>query len=346
MSMGHNLELATLESVGRDAWKSFVNGTKHATPFHTLHWKDAVDGSFRYIPKYRVLVESGTVLGVFPRFKVHGIFGSELVQPFCEYSYPLLDPGINNTDFLHKVGELASWPDTEIIKEGFQSRNTGYYEADFAGVETGVTFRLQAEGGYDNIKQNKFDPEVRRCISSSLSQGVQVIEVDSTDEYYQLYVDTMKRLASPPFHKKFYDELKSSFGDDCKILLATIDGNPIAGVLTLSADDEGIIWSSASNKDHWDKYPNHLLYARAIEILCERHKIIDFGRTEVGSGVYKFKKQFGGEEHKLVSMVAPPRRRNRASVSQYRHAEPVVKKLRSVITHEKIGPAIKEFIHE
>jgi lipid II:glycine glycyltransferase (peptidoglycan interpeptide bridge formation enzyme) len=192
-----------------------------------------------------------------------------------------------------------------------------------------------------------FDTEVRRRVTDARDAGLTIRQIEGLDEYYSLYVKTMKRHGSPQFPRGFFTTLASAFGDRCTVLGAEYEGNLIAGLLTLDTGSESVIWSNASDASYWDRSPNYLLYARAIERAIENGRsVVDFGRTSPGSGTESFKRQFGGQRRPLISMVSPPHRVGRGSISQYRRLQPVLRRLSPVITHERIGPHLKTYIHE
>lgn len=343
-----NYELTPLEDEHSGEWESFVGDHAHATPFHTQSWKHAIESTFRYAPRFRVLrdSENGDVAGVIPSFETQGILGNDLTQPFGEYGYPLLNPGVNASSVLRSLSKEVGRFGARIVKDAPWSGITGYEDAIYGGVRTGCTFRLYLDGTYDRLRETTFDGEVRRSVRNARESDVE-IRVADIAEYYPVYVQTMRRLGSPQFPQSFFEALTATFGEYCTVLTAELDGTVIAGLLTLSTADNTIIWSSASHSDYWDYKPNHLLYATAIRRAVERNQsVVDFGRTDPESGVHHFKAQFGGTEYPLVSMVAPPHRTSRASLSQYRRLEPLVQRLSRIITHSQVGPRIKEWIHE
>lgn len=329
-------------------WKAFVEDHPHATPFHTQSWKHAIESAFGYPSRYRIIRISNSdgVAGVVPSFDTAMLLGENLTLPFAEYGYPLLtsdiDP-INILDSLSKdVGSFGAY----IVKDAPWSGITGYKDTNYGGVITGLTFRLTLDETYDQLSETRFDGEVRRAIKNARESDVKV-RTAGVEEYYPIYVLTMRRLSSPQFPKSFFESLTNNFGEYCTVLVAERHGKIIAGIMTLATDDITVIWSNASNADCWDYTPNHLLYATAVRIAIEQNQaVVDFGRTEPGSGVHHFKAQFGGNEFPLVSFVTPPHRVSRASLTKYRRLEPLIQRFSPIITHEKLGPVLKKWVHE
>lgn len=341
------IDVVPADTAPSGTWERVVDENPAATPFHTLAWREAIRTAFGYEPRYRLFLRDGRPVGAFPAFKTPNVLGADLTQPFCEYGYPLVDDNIDLGSVLGNLTADRGFLDALVIKESRQSGNVGYRRAGFGGVRTGVTFRLRLDRSFDQIRRDSFGGEATRNLDAAQASDLDVRPISATDEYYALYRRSMQRLGSPPFPRSFFPALDASFGDACTFLGAELDGTPVAGLLTLSTDEETVIWGNASDPAYWDRSPNHLLYASAIERAVERDRsVVDFGRTRPGSGTARFKRQFGGREYPLVSMVSPPHRLGRASVERYRSLEPVGNWLSPVVTHERVGHRLKAYLHE
>lgn len=57
---------------------------------------------------------------------------------------------------------------------------------------------------------------------------------------------------------------------------------------------------AASRREYFSFCPNNLLYWEAIREACQKgYRRFDFGRSSLGSGPYRFKKQWGGVDEPL-----------------------------------------------
>lgn len=342
-------ELLPLVDERTGVWNDFVAAHSHSTPFHSLSWKRAVASTFKYSPRFQMIRDPrrDEVVGVVPAFEVSGLLGGELTQPFCEYGYPLLSKDADSGAALRALTASDARFTERTLKDAPWSGVSGYRAAGFGGTRSGCTFRLSLDEPFERIRESTFDTEVRRNVEKANDAGLSVTSSTDSDTYYQLYVQTMRRLGSPQFPKAFFDAIGSHFGEECTILFAELDGTAVAGLLMLAVDGETIIWSSASDSAYWDQSPNHLLYATAIKRASNQGRdVVDFGRTNPGSGVYRFKEQFGGTEYPLMNLVTPPHRAGSISVDEYRRLKPIVQYFSPLITHPKVGPRLKEWIHE
>lgn len=330
-----------------DVWDDVVMNHDSATVFHTRAWKQAVDRTFNYDPAYVVVSddEIGDVIGVMASFRVTETMGESFVNPFCEYGYPLVTAEANPRRVLAALTTLTDRFDAVICKDRRGTGVRGYYP-EFGAIETGVTFRVPTTMTFDTLWENSFNRDLRSSVRTARDYDLKVTKTDDIDAYFDLYCQTMNRLGSPIFPKSFFKNLKSTFGADCRILLVD-EENPKAGLLVLDFDGERYILSNASDPTYWDKRPNELLYCTVIETACEGdYGVVDFGRTEPESPLYEFKQKFGGTETQLASFVHPPRYVSRASISGYKQLKPVTKRLGLVLTHPRVGPALKKWVHE
>ncbi|EMA56189.1 lipid II:glycine glycyltransferase FemX [Halococcus thailandensis] len=343
--MTEDVELtARTISPARDReWGEFVADHSDATVFHTAGWTSAVETAFGYEPSHVWLIDrSGAVRAVVPGFTVRDGLGRSVLNPFCEYGFPLVDETVADTAVL---SALCDGP-TRILKGADWSGVSGYNAAGYGGVRTGSAIRLPLDRSYETLRESAFDGDVRRCVRTARDAGVRVVD-GSVEEFYPLYLATMRRLGSPQFPERFFAALVDALGDGVAIRLAERAGETIGAALSFEWDDTTTVWAPASRRTHWEHRPNHLLYTDAIERACTAGRsTVDFGRSRRGSSVHGFKTQFGGVEFPLMSFVAPPHRANRASLDDYGRLAPLTRRLSPLVTHPTMGPKLKEAIHE
>lgn len=325
-------------------WSDFVEDHPDATVFHTAEWLSGVETAFGYEPRHaRITDDSGAVRAVVPGVLASEGVGNSVLNPFCEYGFPLIEAGVESAAVLSVLRDAGG---TRIVKDAGWSGVGGYNHAGYGGVRTGTSIRLSLDRPFSELWESTFEKDVRRCVRTARDHGVSVTE-GTVSEFYPLYLDTMKRLGSPQFPERFFAALADAFGDSVAVLLAHRGGEPIAGVFLFEWGETTIVWTPASRRAHWDHRPNHLLYVEAIERACAAGRsTVDFGRSRRGSSVHGFKAQFGGFAHPLTSFVAPPHRAGRASLEGYGRLSSITTHLAPIITHPTVGPLLKKLIHE
>lgn len=337
-----------IDDLETDRWGLFVDDHPEATIFHDRRWLQAIANTFGYEPYHHLIYgpDGDRPVAALPAFAIRRGLGKTLVNPFCEYGLPLIAESVDDASVLECLTELGGRFDALFLKDTQWSSVHGYNQAGYGAVQTGITRRLSLDDSFDDIWSSRFDRKVRSRVRVAEERGFDVA-IGTIEQFYRQYVSTMARLGSPPFPLAFFRELRRQFGDVVRPLVVTLDGTQVASMFTLSWGDELILWGHASKQEYWDAHPNELLYTRAIERACNDDlQVVDFGRSRRGTGVDEFKKDFGGEEYWLTTFVSPPHRSGHASLGSYEQFAPVTKRLSPLITHPRIGPELKRYIHE
>lgn len=325
-------------------WNGFIESSPAATVFHSLGWKRTLERTFGYRPRYQLAYDDGELVGVVPGFEVPTLIGTTVTMPFGEYGFPLAD---EPKPVLSTLVDATRTFETRILKEAHWTGTVGYGELGYGGVETGICLRLGVERPYESVWEDAFTSGGRRNVRRAREHDLVVREAEGFEAYYRLYLETMRRLGSPPFPAEFFTTLREELGSRVSVLLAEHEGRPVAGLLAFSWGETRLIWGNVSTHDAWKAKPNDLLYAETIRRACESDEsVVDFGRNERESGVHEFKSQFGGDPSTLTSLVYPPWRTDVASISGYKRAAPVAERLAPIITHGSVGPHLKRWIHE
>jgi CelD/BcsL family acetyltransferase involved in cellulose biosynthesis len=325
-------------------WNAFIETHPAATVFHTAEWARCVETTFGYDPRHVLITDAGgEVRAIAPGFVVREGISHSVLNPFCEYGFPLID---SETPDVEVLSTLRSTGRTHVVKDAGWSGVSGYNAASYGGVSTGSAIRLSSDRPFEVLWESVFAKDVRRCVRTARDHAVSVTDGTIAD-FYPLYLETMQRLGSPQFPERFFTALVDEFGESVSVLLAQRNGETIAGVFLFEWGDTTIVWTPVSKRAHWEHRPNHLLYVEAIEHACAAERsIVDFGRSRHGSSVHEFKAQFGGIDYPLTSFVTPPHRAGRASLDGYSRLSVITPRLSPLITHPIVGTTLKTLIHE
>jgi len=341
-------ELRPVTRADADDWRGFVDDHPAATVFHSWGWLTAVDSSFGYDSNHFLVTETGgsEVVAAVPGFSIRGLGGATIVNPFCEYGFPLVAEDVDTAGVLRALAADVSPLGARVLKDAGWTGLAGYNAVGYGAVRTGEVIRLDTTRAFDEVRERSVSAEGRRCLRTASEAGV-TVRPGTVDEYYPLYLETMQRLGSPQFPESFFLDLAAELGDDCTVLCAERAGETVGGVLLLDFGGVRMVWSNASLQSAWEHRPNHRLYAAAIEDACLGDiDTVDFGRSRPGTGVHDFKRQFGGEASPLASFVTPPHRSGRASLEGYGAAASIAERFSPVLTNPVVGPRLKRFIHE
>jgi hypothetical protein len=163
-----------------------------------------------------------------------------------------------------------------------------------------------------------------------------------------VFARNMRDLGTPVLPRTFFELGASSFGTS--MIFAAVyssAGVPVAGACCLHWRDELEVTWASSLREYNRLSPNMLLYASLMEEAIDRDvKIFNFGRSAPGSGTYRFKQQWGGQDvplpwpfwsrHAVVSVPSPEN-------PFYRLATAAWKRLPIAVTN-RVGPMLARLL--
>jgi FemAB-related protein (PEP-CTERM system-associated) len=151
---------------------------------------------------------------------------------------------------------------------------------------------------------NSYKPKLRSQIRKAEKNGL-TAEVRQGDDaiasFYAVFSRNMLRLGSPVHSLSWFKELSKAYGDKMLVGLVFKDKQPVGGGIVLVQGKQACIpW--ASTLEEYNKLaPNMLLYwtllAKVNDLGCTQ---FDFGRSTLGEGTFRFKKQWGAVPHHLI----------------------------------------------
>lgn len=127
-------------------------------------------------------------------------------------------------------------------------------------------------------------------------------------DFYQVYVRRMKQLGSPApniaFFKRFFELLPEN-----SFLLTVLDKEShqvVGGMLLLASPGNSTLYYpyGANLSEYNNKYLNNFMYWEAVRFgIRSGLKHLDLGRSQEGSGTYKYKEQWGAKPVQLKYLV-------------------------------------------
>lgn len=282
-------------------WDAFVE-RNDGPPFALWGWGDAAE-SYGHDRWYFVARDEGTIAGVLPLVHMESrLFGSKLVSPpFGERGSLVLGSSRSEEAaelLLERTRELADDLDVDFVS----LRGTEIGErSGFTERSRFVTFRVplsdSTASAWERVKSSR-QRQVRQAEDASLTYRVGE-ELSDLKEYYRLYLKSMRGHGTPPHSFDFFRILWDRFADDGHLHLGMVekDGELINGIIDLSLGSSVHQWGVITDYEHRDLNGGSLALWKSIERASEEgYEVYDMGRTREGSGVYLFKKSFGGEK--------------------------------------------------
>lgn len=306
-----------LDPITDARWSTLIQRAPNAGVFHHPLWLRLLRDCYGYpISAVCLVGTDGELRSGLPIATVRSrLTGTRLVSvPFSDVCGPLgTDDGLRPT--------LIAAVDTERRRLGL-SLEIHADVADFPDSGPGdqfVSHIAPLEGGADAVLGKRVSQSKRTGASRARRQGVTVAQRTdraAVDEFFRLHVQTRHRLGVPTQPRKFFHGLTALFDHGLGfVLVAELDGRPIAAAVYLRYRSVLTYKYSAWAAEHHDKRPNDLLQLEALRIGCELGcSALDMGRCELSNeGLRRFKREFGAEEQ-VISYTLAPRPSGRKSV--------------------------------
>jgi len=314
-------DLSTVEVTESDSqrWNKFVTEASHSSVYHLWEWGDVLHRTYKYARHYVTVEKQGEILGIFPCLYIKSlIFGKRLISlPFVEYAGPLLRDGTESS-----AAQLALTQLSEHIAELSRRLKADYVEVrnplgavsnllpsvSFSPLQRHVTFEIDLTKSEEELLKN-MDKKSRNSLRKALRSEMSIKEVnsESLEEYYNLYLDTQKRLGSPPHSFAFFQNIYDGFSPPglLHILLAKCDNTAVAGVIVFGFKERLYWFGNVTRRKYAHLNPTNLLLWHVIQFgIKNGFKIFDLGQTRrEDEGIYHFKSGWGGTEIKLEDFV-------------------------------------------
>ena len=275
-------------------WNAFLARCPDSTNYHQYEWKQVIERSFGHKPYYLVARNgSGEICGILPLVHMKSsLFGSFLVSlPFFNYGGVISDDDDTagslfnaSRDFLEVTGADHS-----------EFRHLTLHGKGLVTKQHKVTMILDLEQ-HETTQWQSLNAKVRNQVRKAEKSGLQTItgHLELLDGFYEVFCRNMRDLGTPVYSKSFFRNILGTFPESTSIISVTLDNKTIAsGILTWFRDTLEVPWAS-SLKNYREFCPNNLLYWEAIRFAIRNGSTkFDFGRSTVGEGTYRFKKQWG-----------------------------------------------------
>ena len=277
-------------------WDQFVNSHTQCSNYHRWGWKRVIENSFHWPTFYLMATEDGTVLGILPlAWQKSWMFGSFLT------SLPFLNCG-------GVVGESQSAKEALVAEaialaqrlraKHLELRHRLNPELRLPTKTHKVAVVRRVEPDAEKMwaaLPHKVRTDIRKGMKSGLT--AEFGGEDLLDAFYGVFARNMRDLGTPVYGRHFFSEILKTFPRDTYICIVRHQGKPVASSFlmghrgTLEAAWSSSLYSYVSMK------PNMFLYWRTLSFAGERgYQLFDFGRSSIGSGTHRFKKQWGSQD--------------------------------------------------
>lgn len=278
------------------AWSAYVARHPGAL-YHDLRWKELIETVFGHRCHYRLAMEGDVVRGVLPLVEMKSrLFGHFLVSlPFFNHA------GILAGDL---AAETALALDAARLAERLGARHVELRQT----TPLGIPWTLRQHKVAMVVPLSEDPQPLWSALSSRMRGKVRkaggngaVFSLHGPErlaDFYSVFAGNMRDLGTPVYSQRLFEAVFRSAPGRVHLFLVHVHGRPASAAIGLASSDGTLElpWICST----YESYGNEFLYWSIIEWACkEKFRILDLGRSSVGSGPYRFKKQWNPEERPL-----------------------------------------------
>ncbi|MBB1078076.1 FemAB family PEP-CTERM system-associated protein [Rhodoferax sp. 4810] len=279
-------------------WDAYVMQQPAATFFHRAGWQTVLTQSFNH-PTYFLYAElNGAICGILPLAHIRShLFGNSLIStPFCVYGGAIADNESIATQLEQSACQLAERLKVDYLElRHSQRRHPDWLCKD----QLYVTFRKRIES---DPEQNllAIPRKQRAMVRKGIAAGL-VSHVNSdVKQVYRVYAESVRNLGTPVFSLRYFQTLKTVFGDACEALTIHHGSQIIAGVLNFYFRDQVLPYYGGGTTQARAMKANDFMYWEVMRRACESgYRVFDYGRSKRNTGSYDFKCNWGFEPEPL-----------------------------------------------
>lgn len=278
----------------RGAWDYYVQNSPSGSVFHLYNWKEIIEKSYGHTPYYLAARKEGNIVGVLPLYLVEAPFsGSTLISaPYLDYAGICAETEDARNPLLNKAVEIAQ--ENNVKHLNLRELNQERWPGLVTNLDK-VTMELELAPEADTV-WGKIPSERRNRIRKAEKTGlhVEVHGPDKLEDFYYIYSSNMRDLGSPAHGLLFFNKVFQYLPENAQLFLTLKEKKVVGASVCLKLGKTMTIPWVSSLREYFHLYPNNILYWEAIKFGCQNgYRILDFGRSTIGSGTYEFKKRWG-----------------------------------------------------
>lgn len=295
-----------------ERWDNFLETEAQASIFHTAGWLEALRRTYGYLPiAFTTSSPQGPLTNALPFCQISSwVSGRRLVSlPFSDHCTPLIeDPDQLNSllGYLRNRMAFEKWRYIEIRP----LPALGTHRADFEVSKVFYFHKLDLRRNLDEMRHHLHKDCVQRKIRRAMREGL-VCEEGRSDSllngFYHLLLLTRRRHGLPAQALVWFRNLISCLGERVMIRVASKDGRPVAGILTLRYKKTLVYKYGCSDHRFSNLGGTQLLFWKAIqEAKKDQLSEFDLGRSDCdNSGLVAFKDRWGAARTELTYLRYP-----------------------------------------
>jgi len=302
----------TIDPTKDERWGDLLQKHPAASVFHTPDWLEALRRTYSYDPvAFTTSPPDHPLTNGIPFCGISSwLSGRRLVSlPFSDHCVPLAEGSEQLTGLLASLRDSldrSRWNSVEIRpadsyflgSEGFEQSNVFFLHK--------LDLRPQLDEIFRNLHRDCVQRKIHRATREKLTHEDGRSERLLT-QFHCLSVMTRRRHGLPPQPLAWFRNLIMCLGDKVRIRIASKDGRPIAGILTLDYK-QTIVYKYGCSDDRFKQLGGiqMLLWKAIVDAKTDQRSELDMGRSDCDNdGLVTFKDRWGTTRTRLVYLRYP-----------------------------------------
>lgn len=286
-------------------YDDYISSQANATPYHHRGWLTAVERAYGHIAWVVTAHCNSKIFGALPLVQVKTPFRPDTLVslPFCDLAGLLAE----SPDIAAEMRIAAQNLAISLNGAALEIREGGpeLLPAEHTQLAGDTKVRMLCElPACSETLFKSYKPKLRSQIRKAEKNGL-IAEIRQGDDaialFYLVFSRNMLRLGSPVHSLNWFKELGRAYGDNLLVGLVFKGEEPVGGGIVLVQGKQACIPWASTLEEYNRLAPNMLLYwtllARVNDSGCTQ---FDFGRSTLGEGTFRFKKQWGAVPYHLI----------------------------------------------
>ncbi|MBC7945227.1 MAG: FemAB family PEP-CTERM system-associated protein [Burkholderiales bacterium] len=286
-----NLRVAKLGNGDLLRWNEFVFACPEAGFFHRAEWRSIIENVFGWRTHFLYAENGAGVQGVLPLAEVKGrlIRHALISLPYCVQA-GIVAANETASDALDAAAQaLAADLDVDYL----EYRSPDRAHTDWPCDASYALFKseLSAATAYEfSAIPGKRRAMVRKAQRISLRSEID----DDITRFYRAYSDSVRRLGTPVYPRRYFAALKAAFGPDCEIMAIQKDSRTIATAMSFLFRGETTPYYAGGTEAARALAGNDFMYWELLGRAAQRGlHTFNAGRGRLGTGSSHFKTLWG-----------------------------------------------------
>lgn len=284
-------------------WNEYVEQHGYLGFLLRSEWPAVFQNSMQQEPYFLTAYQNNFVVGVLPLSLLNTwLFGRFLVSlPYLNTGGVLADSSEIAEALIDRATQLADELDVRSLELRHETRHEHprLNAENTSKVHMRLSLPESTEQLWTDLK-SKVRSQVRKPLNDKRFVVVWGRE-ELLEDFYCVFCRNMRDLGTPPFPKTLFESILTSFPNDAEICTVYFEGQLASAALLVHGPGVTQVPSASTIRDFNPTGVNMRMYWHLLCRSVERGQhTFDFGRSTIGSGTYRFKKQWGSQETPAV----------------------------------------------